>query len=228
MQTRCFRIVRFLILQRYVSACLAGLLMLAASPLWAQDTFDPTFSVGGGIQTSYAHIETDGLKDLDQFTLDHARLYFSGDVTKNFSVMINTDYDSVSDNMQILDAVGEFHMTPKFDIWFGRFITEPKPWLKSIPRARRLSLIQFKSRLRRVKSLVWHPAVHAAWFDTRRACHLFVDGAHHPLPAALRQLTRALGDRRRFETDFLLRYADHETAGPLLLQFLNAGQLKWR
>jgi hypothetical protein len=96
--------------------------MLAASPLWAQDTFDPTFSVGGGIQTSYAHIETDGLKDLDQFTLDHARLYFSGDVTKNFSVMINTDYDSVSDNMQILDAVGEFHMTPKFNIWFGRFL----------------------------------------------------------------------------------------------------------
>jgi len=122
MQTRCFRIVRFLILQRYVSACLAGFLMLAASPLRAQDTFDPTFNVGGGIQTSYAHIETDGLKDLDQFTLDHARLYFSGDVTKNFSVMINTDYDSVSDNMQILDAVGEFHMTPKFNIWFGRFL----------------------------------------------------------------------------------------------------------
>ena len=114
------------------------------------------------------------------------------------------------------------------DIWFGRFITEPKPWLKPAPRTRRISLTQFKNRLRLAKSLVWHPAVHAAWFDTRGACHLFVDGAHHPLPAGLRRFTRTVGDRRAFETDFLLRYANHKAAGPLLLQFLNAGQLMWR
>jgi hypothetical protein len=121
MLTRCVRAGRFLIRQRYVSACLTGFLLLVASPLLAQ-TFDPTFTVGAGIQTSYDHSAPDGGKDLDQFSLDHARLYFSGDVTKYISVMFNTDYNSSTNSMGILDAVGQFHVSPKFNIWFGRFL----------------------------------------------------------------------------------------------------------
>jgi len=97
--------------------------MLAAFPLRAQTpAFDPTFSVGAGIQSSYQHIERTAANGLDQFTLDHARLYFSGDVTKDISVMFNTDYSSVTQNMQILDAVGEYHPSAKFNVWFGRFL----------------------------------------------------------------------------------------------------------
>jgi hypothetical protein len=102
---------------------LIALLLLAVSPTRAQtDAFDPSFSVGGGIQTSYHHTEPTGAPDTDNFTLDHARLYFSGDVTKNISVMFNTDYTSGNDNMNILDAVGQFHISPKLNIWFGRFL----------------------------------------------------------------------------------------------------------
>jgi hypothetical protein len=88
----------------------------------APPAFEPKFSVGAGIRTSYDHSHTDGTKDLDQFSLDHARLYFGGDVTKNISVMFNTDYQSSGNSMQILDAVGEFHTSPKLNIWFGRFL----------------------------------------------------------------------------------------------------------
>jgi hypothetical protein len=119
----CSKVARAFALARSLPVWMAVLLILAASPLWAQtDTFEPTISVGGGIQTSYVHTEPDVGKDLDQFSLNHARLYFGGDITKNISVMFNTDYNNVTDNMQILDAVGQFHISPKFNVWFGRFL----------------------------------------------------------------------------------------------------------
>ncbi len=97
------------------------LLVWAISPMHAQ-TFQPKFSVGAGIQTNYDHSNTDGSPSVDQFALDHARLYFSGDVTDHISAMFNTDYESSTDSMQILDAVGEFHASPKANVWFGRFL----------------------------------------------------------------------------------------------------------
>lgn len=97
------------------------LLVCAISPVYAQ-TFEPKFSVGAGIQTSYDHSSTDGGQSVDQFPLDHARLYFSGDVTDHISAMFNTDYQSSTDSMEILDAVGEFHGSPKANVWFGRFL----------------------------------------------------------------------------------------------------------
>ena len=93
MLTRFVRRLGFLVLQQWMPACLAGFLILSASPLWAQ-TFDPTLTVGAGIQTSYQHTEPNGGTSLDQFALDHLRLYFSGDITKNISAMFNTDYNS--------------------------------------------------------------------------------------------------------------------------------------
>ena len=53
---------------------------------------------------------------------DHARIYLSGDITDNISVMFNTDYNSATNNMGILDAVGQFHISPRFNVWFGRFL----------------------------------------------------------------------------------------------------------
>ncbi len=97
------------------------LLVWAISPVYAQ-TFEPKFSVGAGIQTNYDHSNTDGSQSVDQFPLDHARLYFSGDVTDHLSAMFNTDYQSSTDSMEILDAVGEFHGSPKANVWFGRFL----------------------------------------------------------------------------------------------------------
>lgn len=97
------------------------LLMWCANPLHAQ-SFNPKFSVGAGIQTNYDHSNTTGGPSLDQFPLDHARLYFSGDVTEHLSAMFNTDYQSSNNTMEILDAVGELHGSPKLNVWFGRFL----------------------------------------------------------------------------------------------------------
>jgi hypothetical protein len=94
---------------------------LAASPAWAQ-TFEPTLTVGAGIQGSYTHTDTDSSTSVDQFSLNHLRLYFSGDITKNISAMVNTDYSSSSNTMEVLDAVGEFHTSPMFNVWVGRFL----------------------------------------------------------------------------------------------------------
>lgn len=133
MLTSFIRAVRFLVVERCVPACLAGVLtlILCASPSQAQ-TFEPTLTVGAGIQGSFQHFDPDpntGKDTLDQFSLGHLRLYFSGDITKNFSAMINTDYiydpnssSSNANTMQVLDAVGEFHTSPMFNIWFGRFL----------------------------------------------------------------------------------------------------------
>jgi hypothetical protein len=36
--------------------------------------------------------------------------------------MFNTDYTSATNSLQVLDAVGQFHISPKANIWFGRFL----------------------------------------------------------------------------------------------------------
>jgi hypothetical protein len=120
-KTTTVRMLRALRLSWCLPAVLAGLLTLAASPLWAQ-AFEPSVTVGAGIQTSYQHNEPSGSDATDQFSLDHARIYLSGDITKNISAMLNTDYDSSSNKVGILDAVGQFHISPKFNVWFGRFL----------------------------------------------------------------------------------------------------------
>jgi hypothetical protein len=121
MLTRVVRRLGFRVLQRWVPACLTGFLMLSASPLWAQ-TFEPTLTVGAGIQASYQHTEPDSGTSLDQFQLNHLRLYFSGDITNYLSAMVNTEYNSSTNNLGVLDAVGEFHTSPMFNVWFGRFL----------------------------------------------------------------------------------------------------------
>jgi len=104
-----------------LSVWLVAMLPFAAVRLNAQD-FNPSLTVGAGIQGSYSHTENTGTPGLDQFSLNHARLYFSGDVTKDISVMFNTDYNSANNTMQILDAVGQFHVSQKVNVWFGRFL----------------------------------------------------------------------------------------------------------
>ena len=101
--------------------CSLALLSFGTSRLNAQD-FNPSLTVGAGVQGSYSHTENTGAPGLDQFSLNHARLYFSGDVTKDISVMFNTDYSSTNNTMQILDAVGQFHVSPQVNVWFGRFL----------------------------------------------------------------------------------------------------------
>jgi len=103
-----------------VFALLAALL-ISAQGSRAQINLGP-ITVGAGLQTSYSHIETDGAPTEDQFQLGHMRLYVNGPVTDTIKFMFNTDYDSATNKLEVLDAVAEIGISPEFNIWFGRFL----------------------------------------------------------------------------------------------------------
>ena len=105
---------------RWVPACIAGLVIFAA-PLAAQTTLPP-ISLGAGLRTSFVHDSPDGGDDTDTFALDSARIYISGPVTEKIKFMFNTEYDGASNKIGVLDAVARFEMSPKFNVWMGRFL----------------------------------------------------------------------------------------------------------
>ena len=120
----CARALRTHTRGRYLPLWIAALLILVSSPLGAQ-TFTPSANVGVGIQTSFQNVEPTGANSLDQFSLDHARIYLSGTITPNISVMFNTEYNTGpngTNDIGILDAVGQFSISPHFNVWFGRFL----------------------------------------------------------------------------------------------------------
>jgi len=80
----------------------------------------PPISIGGGLQTSFVHTAPDEDESTDAFVLNSIRLYLSGSATDNIKIMFNTDYNG--NEVNVLDAVGQFAFSPKANIWFGRFL----------------------------------------------------------------------------------------------------------
>ena len=111
-----------LIVRRFAPALLslAGFLAMAPQSR-AQGNLGP-ITIGAGLQTSYIHTDPDSGNSTDQFQLNHARIYISGPVTDGIKFMFNTDYDSVTNKIGVLDAVAEFSVSPKFNISAGRFL----------------------------------------------------------------------------------------------------------
>ena len=97
-----------------------GAFVLAAA-LQAQVTLGPV-TVGAGLQASYLHTDPTGGSSTDQFLVNHARLYFSGSATENIKFMFNTDYDSSTNKIGVLDAAAQFEFSRKFNLWAGRFL----------------------------------------------------------------------------------------------------------
>jgi len=109
--------------RRSTPAFLAGVLLLLAPPVGAQEVKLPPISVGAGVRSSFVHTEPEGTADSsDRFLLDSVRLYVSGSVTDKIKVMFNTEYDGAGNDVSVMDAVARFEMSPKFNIWFGRFL----------------------------------------------------------------------------------------------------------
>ncbi len=106
--------------RRCAPVLLLGLLVLA-QPSRAQINLGPV-TIGGGLQTSFVHTEPDHGTSTDQFQLNHARLYVNGPVTDSIKFMFNTDYDSITNKLTVLDAVAQIGKTPEFNIWAGRFL----------------------------------------------------------------------------------------------------------
>ena len=98
----------------------AGFLLLA--PLSrGQGNLGP-ITVGAGLRTSFVDTQPAVGNYTNQFLLNDIRLYVSGPVYKDVSFMFNTDYDGVTNKIEVLDAVAEFAISPSFNIWAGRFL----------------------------------------------------------------------------------------------------------
>jgi hypothetical protein len=98
---------------------LVGALALA-SPLWAQKELGP-ITVGAGLQTSFVHNSPRNTESTDQLLLNSMRLYVNGPVTEQIKFMFNTEYDGAN-RIGVLDAVARIEVSPKFNIWAGRFL----------------------------------------------------------------------------------------------------------
>ncbi len=118
--TRCVRAVRVVTFRR-CAPWVFSLMAMVALPGWAQ-TVKPSVTIGAGLRSSFAHTDPDGGTSTDQFSLNSVRLYVNGSVTDDIKFMFNTEYDGGSNKVGVLDAVGRFEVSPKFNIWFGRFL----------------------------------------------------------------------------------------------------------
>ncbi len=122
MSRRCPYNQRASIVRRCAPIFLLLLELVAfAAPSRAQINLGPV-TVGAGLQTSYANTDTTGGTDTNQFALDHIRLYVNGPITDTIKFMFNTDYDSVTNKIGVLDAVAQFEFSPEVNVWVGRFL----------------------------------------------------------------------------------------------------------
>lgn len=96
-------------------------LLLSGLPVSAQGNLGP-ITVGAGLRTSFDSTSPDGGDTTNKFQLDDIRLYVNGPVYNNIKFMFNTDYNSSTNSVQVLDAVARIELSPKFNIWAGRFL----------------------------------------------------------------------------------------------------------
>jgi hypothetical protein len=100
-----------------VAATLLGILVFAV-PSRAQVALGPV-TVGAGMRTSYVHTSE---VDTDTFPLNSVRLYVNGPVTEKIKFMFNTEYNSSTNTVNVLDAVARIELHPAFNIWAGRLL----------------------------------------------------------------------------------------------------------
>jgi len=82
-------------------------------------------TVGIGLRTSFSTTENgaaNGTSNANDFNVDNARLFFSGHYGKIIKGTLNTDYNSTTDSLLIMDAYVGFEFNDHFNIWLGRFL----------------------------------------------------------------------------------------------------------
>jgi len=104
---------------RHVPKVFLAALAVSSSAL-AQTS--PSITVGAGMQSSYVHSSPDDADDKDNFLLNSVRLYVSGTAAPGIKMMFNTEYNASTNTVEVLDAAGQFGISPKFNIWVGRFL----------------------------------------------------------------------------------------------------------
>jgi len=110
----------------------AGMLAVGLETTLADISLPPV-TVGAGIQTNFYDCEKgcinspgtvpSGDSSVDGFALDSIRLYVNGAVTNQIKFTFDTEYTGSGTNtVGVLDAIGRFEFSDKFNIWAGRFL----------------------------------------------------------------------------------------------------------
>ncbi|HKQ83404.1 MAG TPA: porin [Steroidobacteraceae bacterium] len=107
--------------------CGVALALGVASAAWpiaqAASVDLPPVSVGAGLRTSFISKDYDDLDaDSNDFEVESARIYLSGKVTDDISLMFNTEYDGTDEKVRVMDAAAQFAFSDQFNIWAGRFL----------------------------------------------------------------------------------------------------------
>jgi hypothetical protein len=116
-----------------VSAPLLAVLMLAATPVYAggkisiDDTKWISLGVGGRIShTAQQDASPDGTSWSNDFNLDNARVYISGQVHEKVKFEVNSECvfcgNSALEEWVVLDAIAKIEINPYFNIWAGRLL----------------------------------------------------------------------------------------------------------
>jgi len=113
----------------------------------------------------------------------------------------------------------------ELDEWFGRFITEPKPWLTPTPLRQPLMPGALRGRFTTRKKLARDPSVIVAWYGDNQQIKLFANGRCHVLPARLSGFVRLLCKQRTYAADTLATWLADREALQLLTELYNAGML---
>jgi hypothetical protein len=107
------------------AVAVGALAALPASNLLAAEVNLPPVSVGAGVRSSFTYSDPDVGDEVSDFELNSARIYISGKVTENISLMFNTEYNTggaTPESMRVIDAVAQFSFSDEFNIWAGRFL----------------------------------------------------------------------------------------------------------
>jgi hypothetical protein len=123
------------------SACIALLGGLCVSAeVYAAATIkiddDRSVTIGGGLRAGYSSTQDaapDGTDPSNSFGLYSARLYLSGSASKTVKFTLNTeckdcvfgeeDSAGAGGRIDVLDAIAQFELDPKFNVWVGRMLT---------------------------------------------------------------------------------------------------------
>lgn len=106
-----------------IAACAATPWQAASAGATIPIGEDKSVSVGFGMRSSYTSAENgaaDGGRSSD-FNLDSARLFFGASLNKHIKGMFNTEWDG--DKIRVLDAAGQFAISPELNIWAGRLLS---------------------------------------------------------------------------------------------------------
>jgi hypothetical protein len=83
----------------------------------------PPISVGAAMRSSFTSTDIDNApEDINDFTLDSVRVFLTGNATENIGMFFRTEYDSVDEEIRVIDAAVKLSFSDQFNVWAGRFL----------------------------------------------------------------------------------------------------------